>query len=196
MHTHADEKSADHRLLTFCATKQLQDFGECRSVTTCGSGTVEDEPPTLTTDRCCAAETFVCTDGRQVSDSSVLCSCSVDACRSCTKQPASEDMYGALLLSIGRHPQLTTAVAPCFQLPLQGACVCVCVCVDACVCACAMACRVDHACAHRQPLRFVACRRLHCWVLDCLPARGGMHRLLGFHHRGREGPVLPLRVIF
>ncbi|EGD79566.1 TK/RTKC protein kinase [Salpingoeca rosetta] len=94
-------------------------FQECRAVTACQAGTVEDEPPTLISDRSCRAETFTCKDGRENGDGDV-CTCAIDNCQSCTKQPNSEEMYGAVLLQVNRHPQLSALVRPCQQLGPQA----------------------------------------------------------------------------
>ncbi|EGD79003.1 TK/RTKC protein kinase [Salpingoeca rosetta] len=91
---------------------------QCQPVTECAPGTVESEEPTLVSDRECRAETFACTDGQQDGDGPT-CACSVDHCHTCTKQPLSEDKYGAILLQVNRHPQLSTLVRPCQQLGPQ-----------------------------------------------------------------------------
>ena len=108
------------RFVDAWAHARVQDFNECRPVSQCEEGTVEEAPPTYFADRKCRADTFSCTDGIKAGSSGEQCSCGIDHCRSCTKQPSSESKYGAVVIGVSQHPQLATAIGPCEQLPLQG----------------------------------------------------------------------------
>eukprot|EP00049_Salpingoeca_infusionum_P016608 m.341668 g.341668 ORF g.341668 m.341668 type:complete len:2212 (+) comp16115_c0_seq1:579-7214(+) len=78
--------------------------GFCFNVSDCTTGTVESDPPTISSDRLCKSDTYDCVNNINSQDST-SCTCpSDDVCVSCRRHDSFENKYGVVLLLSNSHP--------------------------------------------------------------------------------------------